>query len=412
MKVLVLGGTGRIGKPTSERVAKLAAVTRVTVAGRNRSEGARVASQIGSKATSAPVDLFDHDRLVSLASQNDLVVNTAGPDYKVADRVVRAAVDAGVHCIDISADPRATERILALDEKARASGLTIITGIGHSPGISNLMMMHAARQLDEVEEVHFDVNCPVSLFLSGDPGQMAAEFRKSGSVNASWETLFKWIAGPVRILFDGRLAEIDPAGSPREVNVPTGGITSVYPLGTTEPVTMPSHLRGIRSLSSRLAWFPPQLNVPYVTLGRQIRDGELDTAEATISFLDLIAANPRRWLTGPPGAPSRFINWATAMGWKGGRQATYTCWPLGDWMSTVGTLFLAVSRFVNGDFRERGVFPPEGAFEAAPFLREVARDAGGIASRRKWLAERLDARPGRPRRGAQSRTGPRRARTR
>ena len=411
MKVLALGGTGRIGKPTAARLAKIDSVSRLTVGGRNRSEAERVASGLGTKAVAAQVDLFDHDQLVSLASEHDLVMNMAGPDYKVAYAVARAAVQAGAHCVDISADPAATERILALDGQARASGLTVITGIGHGPGISNLMMMHAASQLDEVDEVRFDLNCPVSLFFDAEPGRMAADFRKSGRVSASWETLFKWIAGPVRIIREGHLSEVDPAQSATKVDVPTGGDMIVHPLGTTEPITMPRYLSGVRSLSFRMGWFPPQLNVPYLELGQRIRAGEIDTAEATISFLETIASNPGRWLSNPPGSASSFINWATAIGRRGGQRATYACWPVGDWMTTVGTLFLAASRILNGEFRERGVFPPEGAFEPAPFLQAVAQDAGALPSGR-WLAESLESLPSRPKRAARSRTARRTARTR
>jgi len=386
MQVLVLGGTGWIGRPTAERLAATPDVSQITIASRNGAEAQKVASTIGSKAVSAEIDVHDHDHLVSLASKHGLVVNAAGPDYKVAYPVARAAVAAGAHCVDISADPVAVERILALDSGARASEVAVITGIGHAPGISNLMMLHAARQLDAVEEVHFDVNLRVADFLHEDPARMAAEFRRAGRVSASWETLMKWVAGPVRTLRDGRLVEVDPSDEVVEARPPIGGPLTLYPLATTEPITMPRHLPGVMSLSFRMSWFPPQINEMYLELGRRIRDDGMDPAEATIALIERIAADPARWLTPPPGGNAEFLNWATAIGWKDGRRVACTCWPVGNWMSTVAALTVAAREVTRREFRRMGVFPPEAAFEPEPFLAEVAAQAEGLPPRAKPLA--------------------------
>ena len=188
----------------------------------------------------------------------------------------------------------------------------------------------------------------------------------------------KWVAGPVRILRDGRLVEVDPSHEAVATRPPVGGPLTLYPLATTEPITLPRHVPGVLSVSFRMSWSPPQINGIYLELGRRIRDDGMDPAEATITLLERIAADPARWLTPPPGGNSEFLNWATAVGWKDGRHMACTCRPEGNWMSTVAALTVAAREVTRRGFRRKGVFPPEAAFEPEPFLAEVAAQAGGV----------------------------------
>jgi len=197
-------------------------VSQIAIAARDVHLAKQVAVEIGPKAIAMEADATDEARLASLARGYDLVVNTAGPDFRVALPVTRAAISAGVHCCDIAADGPSLERVLALHEKAQEAGVTVVTGIGHIPGTSNLMMQHAANQLDKVTDLRMCVWWQLSreeTDLFGDEDAM----RKTGRINASWQTILTWVAGRVRTYRDGRLVAVDPFEEITEVALHSGG---------------------------------------------------------------------------------------------------------------------------------------------------------------------------------------------
>ena len=193
MKVFALGGSGAVGQPACQILAADERVSEIMVAGRNLEAAERVASELGGKGTAEQVDATDERQLASLAAGCDIIVNTAGPDFKVPLPAVRAAIAARTHYCDVGADGPMTERVLALDDDAKAAGVIVVPGIGIAPGLTNLMAMHAAGELDEAEEVEFGY-CWSPAFLRQD----TAEMRALGRIDAGWQTVFRYASGDVR----------------------------------------------------------------------------------------------------------------------------------------------------------------------------------------------------------------------
>jgi hypothetical protein len=63
-------------------------------------------------------------------------------------------LDAGLHVVSVSDELVDVDGLLALDQRARASGLSVVVGAGFSPGLTCLLATHGAATLDVVEEVH------------------------------------------------------------------------------------------------------------------------------------------------------------------------------------------------------------------------------------------------------------------
>ena len=57
--------------------------------------------------------------------------------------MLRAAIRAGCHYVDVCDDWEPTLEMLALDTEARAAGVTAVIGLGASPGITNLLAVQA-----------------------------------------------------------------------------------------------------------------------------------------------------------------------------------------------------------------------------------------------------------------------------
>ena len=372
-KVFAIGGTGRIGRASSKILAANEIVSQVAIAARDLRLAKEAAADLGSKGMAIEVDATDEARLASLARDYDLVVNTAGPDFRVALPVTRAAISAGVHCCDIAADGPSLEKVLALDGQAKEAGVTVVTGIGHVPGMSNLIMQHAANRLETVRDLRLCVWWQLSreeTDLFGDADAM----RKTGRVNASWQTVLTWVSGRVRTYRDGRLVEVDPFEEATEVSLPRdGGTVRAIPIGSTEPITFPRRMPAIRSVTVLMALLPPQLNELLRVQSRQIATGKVDAAAATMAFLDAIAADPDRWLQSRAKVPTDFGMMATATGVRRKRKVRYSCWPAGPWESTIGPLTVAALRILHGKVHAHGVLAPEAVFEPIPFLEEAAR---------------------------------------
>ena len=97
--------------------------------------------------------LEEPDRLSKLARDAALVVNFAGPFYRLGAAVLDACIEAGCDYLDICDDAAATREMLTRDEAARAARVRALVGMGASPGISNVLIRAAVEWLGDADEV-------------------------------------------------------------------------------------------------------------------------------------------------------------------------------------------------------------------------------------------------------------------
>ncbi|UZM99876.1 saccharopine dehydrogenase NADP-binding domain-containing protein [Lysinibacillus sp. MHQ-1] len=92
------------------------------------------------------------DSLMKVISKGDVVINALF--YSFNERVARAAIEAGVHSVDLGGHiGGVTENILDLHEQAKAKGVTIIPDLGVAPGMINILAGYGASKLDDVESI-------------------------------------------------------------------------------------------------------------------------------------------------------------------------------------------------------------------------------------------------------------------
>ncbi|MFH0821452.1 MAG: SDR family NAD(P)-dependent oxidoreductase, partial [Pseudomonadota bacterium] len=110
MRALVLGGAGGMGQGVARDLIKQQQVTDV-VLGDLYPDPERLAPKLRSseKVNLIKMDVTDHNGMVSTFKGLDVVINCAGPFYKTAVPVARAAVEAKVNYIDICDDYEGTE---------------------------------------------------------------------------------------------------------------------------------------------------------------------------------------------------------------------------------------------------------------------------------------------------------------
>jgi len=175
MKVIVLG-SGGMGRYAAKTAVTFDFVGTLTVADLDAAAATRLAATLGPKACAVGVDVTDAPALERLLAGAGAVLNTVGPFVRLGPPVLRAAIRARCHYLDINDDWESTVAMLEMDDAARAAGITAVIGMGASPGISNLLAVTAMRELDAVEELYpgFDLDAAMRPDRGGERARFPA----------------------------------------------------------------------------------------------------------------------------------------------------------------------------------------------------------------------------------------------
>ncbi|MEI6448821.1 MAG: saccharopine dehydrogenase NADP-binding domain-containing protein [Actinomycetes bacterium] len=387
-RVIVLGGAGLFGRDVVRVLAASPLVSEIVVASRDLDVSRRFTASFGSQVHAAEVDVGQEGQLRALAVDASLVVNTAGPEALVVLPALKEAIAAGTDYCDLCADGRVAEEARGLDGEAKSAGMTALLGAGIFPGLSNLTMLRAARQLDSVSEVRHCILFVVARD-SGGPWTLLPRWQRTGRVDASWQMIMRSLTGPVRVVDDGSLAEVEPWQTYLDLTSPSGRAVRAYPVGLSEPVTLPDTVHGLRRCSSLWSFFPPEVNDRALALGRHIAAGELSESGAALQLHEHLTAQPRQALEPPADLDAPWVSWAEAFGTRDGREAISRCWPQGAWPTTEGLLGAAALRILRGEVNLSGVLAPEACLDPLPYFKEAARLVGAEAPGEGLLGESL-----------------------
>ena len=394
MRVLALGGYGTFGRHVARQLCASDLVTEVLIAGRNLNAAKKVADELGNKAVAVKVDALNEADIRLAAGGSDLLVNTAGPDYLVSYPAAEAAILAGSDYCDLCADVNATERLLKLDHDAKAQDVAILLGMGAAPGQTNLMMKHASSQLDEVEDIRllltYNLVGMISHLCAEGPAKAASEMRRTGKVNASWETVMNWGGGRVLVYEKGKVVDVDPLKRLERIELPGEGSAVFFPIGSPEVITIPHFLRNIDSASYLMRVSPPQISDLYLGLADRIRRKEISTGEAAILFHEGVAAKQKEETAPSYWTEPKTNIIAVATGRKHGKRVRYSCRLASGWVGASSALSVAALRILQGKVKERGVLAPEACFDLMDFYREASLLVSKESQNKKILMESLE----------------------
>ncbi|CAI9768622.1 unnamed protein product [Fraxinus pennsylvanica] len=145
-RILVLGGTGRVGGSTAIALSKFCPDLRIVVGGRNREKGDAMVAKLGNNSEFTEVNIDDNKSLEETLNDVDLVVHTAGP-FQQAEKctVLEAAVQTKTAYIDVCDDTSYARRAKSYMNKALDANIPAITTGGIYPGVSNVMAAELVR---------------------------------------------------------------------------------------------------------------------------------------------------------------------------------------------------------------------------------------------------------------------------
>lgn len=113
----------------------------------------------GPRLVPTPLDVRDREAVVAVMRSADAVMS-AIPYYFNLD-LAKSAVEAGVHFADLGGNTDLVISQKALDDEARAKGVTIVPDCGLAPGMVNILAQYGISQLDSVSSV--------KIFVGGLP---------------------------------------------------------------------------------------------------------------------------------------------------------------------------------------------------------------------------------------------------
>ncbi|MBU0495223.1 MAG: saccharopine dehydrogenase NADP-binding domain-containing protein [Chloroflexi bacterium] len=356
MKIVVLGGCGDMG---SHAVRDLIAHTdhHVIIADYRVDRAKALADELGPRANGVFVNAEDPASLASVLGVADVAMGCVGPFYHFAPKMAQAAIAARVNYVDICDDWGPIEEVFGLDEAARSAGVTLICGLGWTPGITNVMARAGANALDQVDTI--------GVYWGGG----AAD---SEGLAVVAHVLFA-INGRVPTYRDGQWVDV-PAGADKEVvDFPDPlGPVHVSHCGHPEPMTIP------RTIPANTVFLKGGLTPNWnnwlgetlvrLGLGRTHKR-IMTTARIVHSLEGIIGAG------GVPCSGAR----VDVIGVKDGQPhtVTYAC---ADTMgrltgipAAVGADLLArAARGVPGLINAPGVYAPEAIIEPGPFFAALA----------------------------------------
>ncbi len=399
MKILVFGGSGKIGSAVAWDLATDPALARIGIVGRNAAALARVASWIGSdKVVPHAVDVEDRRAVVDVMRGYDAGA-LALPDRRTSYKLVEAAVEAGLPIVDMleechrRPDPYETEGLELpsgvelraygewLHEQAVRNGVTFLDGMGFAPGLSNVTVGEGIRKLDRADRAVARVG--------GIPEKSAAG-RHPLRYMITWafdHVLREYMIRP-EIRRDGEVVEV-PAGSDRETfrfdrfgrdEVLECAVTPGMPsFMTSRPqlryfaektVRWPGHWSGVETLKEC-----GLLDLEPVSF----RGGRIVPREFLLALI-----TPR--LLAREGEGDVCVMYNTVSGNRNGKAARveYFLWDEADRAHGISAMMrvtgfpvaIAVRMLADGTIRQPGIVPPEDAIVGPlypRFIEELAK---------------------------------------
>jgi short subunit dehydrogenase-like uncharacterized protein len=175
---MIYGAAGYTGGMAAEHAAS--AGLDLVLAGReqDRARLEAVASRLSAGVRLFSID--DPDAVAAGLAGVSVLLNAAGPFANTAEPLMSAAIGAGVHYLDFSAELDTYREALALDARVRAAGVMLLPGSGGSVAMLGSLAGHAVARVKNARKIS------IALHVAGAMSRGSAI---SASQNIAPETL-------------------------------------------------------------------------------------------------------------------------------------------------------------------------------------------------------------------------------
>ncbi|MGA2255146.1 MAG: saccharopine dehydrogenase C-terminal domain-containing protein [Thermoguttaceae bacterium] len=293
MKILCLGGAGKICRESILDLVQSSSFQQITVADVNSVAGEEVVQWLNDpRVDFVPLDASDTARTTALMRGYDIVMD--GTPISMNDQTTACIAAAGVHGINLNGMSREWD----LDDRFRQCGKTCVPGFGMTPGITNMLARRAADQLDSIESIRVSHGAfrPIAFSPS-----IAETTRVEYDPTLASRVVFE----------DGQLIQMPPFSRPHDVRLPEPyGTHPQYIIPHPETVTLSKSMasKGVRLIEVRGTW-PPRNMALLRSLYDWgfLRNDTVDVHGMRVPILDAIVAH---WLQSPEGKTTPLYGYA------------------------------------------------------------------------------------------------------
>ncbi len=370
LKVFVLGASGLYGGATAKLLADNEEVGVVAIAGRHTETLTPLAGDIGDKASIVTVDALDRSALGAAIKGFDVIVNSTGYYEQLLEPVLGAAIDAGVNYVDISESTEAAELAFAQDRAARDAGITAIHGIGSTPGVTSLLGVYAADQLDHCYQVSCGFVVAASAYFPDDTSVVEI-MRKRDIPQAVHATIIEVMSAKVQVIKQGKPEIVDPMSGRFQVPLPQGVDVTVYPIAMSPPLTLYKKLPEAREIASCMAFLPDNINTILYKHAQDHARGKVDLNTAVCNLFEELGTLPAEQRALAEGVPA-YAQWAHALGEIDGSRKQVSV-SLAEPLATETAFAAGALGVARSEITGLGVLPPEACFEPLAFFDAVSQ---------------------------------------
>lgn len=355
MEICVLGGFGSMGSSVVKALLKNTDAL-IRICDRQELDFLKKFPSGKDRISFRKVDVLREETIGPAIAGCNVAINCIGPSYRYGVTVARAVIQSGISGIDVCNDSGAVNLILALDREAKQHGVTWVTGLGFSPGLSNLFAMKAAQGLESVDKISI--------------GWVTSVDELSG--RAQLEHLMYTANDSVSLYRNRIRTRTRPFSDPEEFKFPYPiGYMKLSHVGNPEVITLPDYL-DVNEISVKGGLIPVWAQTLIRSAAKAGIYKDVAVREKISSIFQKISVFTQFHLHRRNLGNAALK--VSAQGIKKGYNVRITCATidkldrLGALPVVTGAVFLA-----NGEIEEKGVFPPEGCIDEDRALSWMSR---------------------------------------
>jgi len=374
MKIVVLGGAGKMGALAVEDLVVNPRVDEVVLADRDMVGAAAIAEYLDSpKLSVAEADLNDHNALVALLEPADACVNATV--YYTNLKVMQACLEAGTPYTDMGGLFHGTLKQLELSDRFAEAGISAVLGMGSAPGAPNILARYAADRLDTIDaiKIYDGVKPP-------PPGTVKFTYAAP--------TIIDELTQQPMVFRDGEFIACEPLSEFEDyLFAGSLGILPMHLSLHSEVATLPISFadKGVRECFFKINYWgmDPKTVAKVRVLADfgfdgsdpiSVRGTEVSPRDFTIEMMGDFVPSAIEMLTAPPNPPGDLAKEIVSEvnGTANGVPVTYRMGVLTQKGALpTGVLPARAAAWQAAGKVAPGVHPPELAFDPEPFLKEL-----------------------------------------
>ncbi|MCC3862123.1 saccharopine dehydrogenase family protein [Pseudemcibacter aquimaris] len=155
-RVLIIGGYGNFGSYIAKTLAK--DDLQIIIGGRSKIKCLDFIEGVDDFKHPLEYSIFDITISIPFAEITpDIVIHTSGPYQEQGYDVAKLCIEYGCHYIDLADGREFVANIHKLDEKAKSSGVSVISGASSVPCLSSAIIEKYKDEFEYLEEIEYGI---------------------------------------------------------------------------------------------------------------------------------------------------------------------------------------------------------------------------------------------------------------